>query len=338
MNRGGVESSKRASVESILLDVILGNVCNHIHIQGWFSDYLWWKPKGQCSSFLPKGLKEFDGFEPDGGVWGKVGCVIPVIVFEAKQGGQGGQADTDLGYKNIFNFLSNEGKRGINPEGRYIIIGQGKGCQSNPNAKTKKDKANLRSGLLNYIISPKSGVLREIKKNSPYGDVGDLEVDVDKFGELVQLLKQGNAFGKNKDDVSTILTFDDMEMLDKLVEYTRTTASSGADAGSALAGAQIIGNLFTLDPGKFVDGLARLHAQGRIARLFTNKRFVQAVTGTGKPLSKAEKLRQMFFGKGALGNIIASFSLTTAQSLDDQTEELLNNQDIAPSVSRFYSN
>ena len=206
------------------------------------------------------------------------------------------------------------------------------------NAKTKKDKANLRSGLLNYIISPKSGVLREIKKNSPYGDVGDLEVDVDKFGELVQLLKQGNAFGKNKDDVSTILTFDDMEMLDKLVEYTRTTASSGADAGSALAGAQIIGNLFTLDPGKFVDGLARLHAQGRIARLFTNKRFVQAVTGTGKPLSKAEKLRQMFFGKGALGNIIASFSLTTAQSLDDQTEELLNNQDIAPSVSRFYSN
>ena len=46
----------------------------------------------------------------------------------------------------------------------------------------------------------------------------------------------------------------------------------------------------------------------------------------------------MFFGKGALGNIIASFSLTTAQSLDDQTEELLNNQDIAPSVSRFYSN
>ena len=33
-------------------------------------------------SFLPKGLKEFDGFEPDGGVWGKVGCVIPVIVFD----------------------------------------------------------------------------------------------------------------------------------------------------------------------------------------------------------------------------------------------------------------
>ena len=206
------------------------------------------------------------------------------------------------------------------------------------NAKTKKDKDNLRSGLLNYIISPKSGVLKEIKKNSPYGEVGDLEVDVDKFGELVQLLKQGNAFGKNKDDVSTILTFDDMEMLDALVEYTRTTASSGADAGSALAGAQIIGNLFTLDPGKFVDGLARLHAQGRVARLFTNKKFVQAVTGTGKPLSKAEKLRQMFFGKGALGNIIASFSLTTAQSLDDQTEEVLNTQNIAPSVSRFYSN
>ena len=139
MNRGGVKSSKRASKESILLDVVLGNVCNHIFIQGWFSDYLWWKPKGECSSFLPKGLRKFDGFEPDGGVWGKVGCVIPVIVFEAKQGGQGGQADTDLGYKNIFNFLSNEGKRGINPEGRYIIIGQGKGCQSNPSAKTKKD-------------------------------------------------------------------------------------------------------------------------------------------------------------------------------------------------------
>ena len=206
------------------------------------------------------------------------------------------------------------------------------------NAKTKKEKDNLRAGLLNYIISTKSGVLKEIKQNSPYGDVGDLEIDVQVFGDLVQLLKQGNAFGKNKGDVSTILTFDDKKMLDRLVEYVRTTSSSGADAGSALAGAQIIGNLFTLDPGKFVDGLARLHAQGRIARLFTNKNFVQAVTGTGKPLSTAQKLRQMFFGKGALGNIIASFSLTTAQSLDEQTDEVLNTQNISPAVSKYYSN
>jgi hypothetical protein len=206
------------------------------------------------------------------------------------------------------------------------------------NAKTKKEKDNLRAGLLNYIISTKSGVLKEIKQNSPYGDVGDLEIDVQVFGDLVQLLKQGNAFGKNKGDVSTILTFDDKKMLDRLVEYVRTTSSSGADAGSALAGAQIIGNLFTLDPGKFVDGLARLHAQGRIARLFTNKSFVQAVTGTGKPLSTAQKLRQMFFGKGALGNIIASFSLTTAQSLDEQTDEVLNTQNISPAVSKYYSN
>ena len=158
------------------------------------------------------------------------------------------------------------------------------------------------------------------------------------FGDLIQLLKQGKAFGKNKDDVSAILTFDDMKMLDRLVEYTRTTASSGADAGSALAGAQIIGNLFTLDPRKFVDGLARLHAQGRIARLFTNKTFVQAVTGTGKPLSKAQQLRQMFFGKGAIGNIIASFSLTAAQSLDNQTDEALSETNISPAVSRYYSN
>ena len=206
------------------------------------------------------------------------------------------------------------------------------------NAKTAKDKANLRSGLLNYILSTKSGVFREIKDNSPYGDVGDLDIDVQTFGDLVLLLKQGNAFGKNKDDVSTILTFDDKKMLDRLVEYTRTTASSGADAGSALAGAQIIGNLFTLDPRKFVDGLARLHAQGRIARLFTNRSFVQAVTGTGKPLTKAEKLKQMFFGRGALGNIIASFSLTTAQALDDQTDAALSENNISSSVSRYYSN
>ena len=206
------------------------------------------------------------------------------------------------------------------------------------NAKTATDKKNLRAGLLNYIISTKSGVFKEITNNSPYGQVGDLTINVQAFGDLIQLLKQGKAFGKNKDDVSAILTFDDMKMLDRLVEYTRTTASSGADAGSALAGAQIIGNLFTLDPRKFVDGLARLHAQGRIARLFTNKTFVQAVTGTGKPLSKAQQLRQMFFGKGAIGNIIASFSLTAAQSLDNQTDEALSETNISPAVSRYYSN
>ena len=103
-----------------------------------------------------------------------------------------------------------------------------------------------------------------------------------------------------------------------MAEYAAVINPAGADAGSALAGAQIIGEMFTLDPSKFISGLARLGSQARIAKLLANDEFVKLVTGTGKPMSRAEKIKLLFFGKSSLGSILAK-ATEQQRPEDDQT-------------------
>ena len=188
--------------------------------------------------------------------------------------------------------------------------------------KSKELSNNLRGGLLNYIISTDSGVLKPITKNSAFGEVGDLTIDVAKFTDIVTKLRNSGQFGK-----TGILNEQDEKMLDALTQYAGVINTAGADAGSALAGAQIIGEMFTVDPGKFIAGIARLGTQARIAKLFANDEFVKAVTGTGKPMSTAEKLRTMFFGKGAFGSIIADIAMSEQrvnESTEEQTQRMLD--------------
>ena len=94
--------------------------------------------------------------------------------------------------------------------------------------------------------------------------------------------------------------------------------------------------MFTVDPHKFISGLARLGSQTRIAQLFANDQFVKAVTGTGKPMSTAEKLRTMFFGKGAFGSIIADVAMEqmdVRETDDEQTQRMLRDS----SPNSFFS-
>lgn len=185
---------------------------------------------------------------------------------------------------------------------------------------------NLRGGLLNFIFSTDSGVLKPITKNSAFGEVGDLTIDVDQFMKIVTKLRNSGQFSR-----TGILNEQDEKMLDALAQYTGVINTAGADAGSALAGAQIIGEMFTVDPGKFIAGIARLGSQARIAALFSNDAFVKAVTGTGKPMSTAEKLRTMFFGKGALGAVIADFALSQErvdESAEEQTQRMLDDSSV----------
>ena len=197
----------------------------------------------------------------------------------------------------------------------------------------KQYKEELRSGLLNHIISRESGVLETVTSQSAYADVGQDIINVKAFQDIIQKLNRTNVF-------EDILTSDDKAVLDAMVEYAGVINRKGADAGSALAGAQIIGEMFTVDPGKFVSGLARLGTQSRIARIFANKEFVKAATGTGKPMSKAEKLKKMFFGKGALGSIIAKVALERdfRESDEDQTNRMLldsSNSALGRRLQRF---
>ena len=98
----------------------------------------------------------------------------------------------------------------------------------------------------------------------------------------------------------------------------------------------MIGNLFTLNPKKFVEGITRLSAQGRVAKLFTNKAFADAITGLAKPKATTafgrmmERQKQYFLGKGAISNIIAQVAMKGTQEYnrasDSQTDIMLDTE------------
>lgn len=222
-------------------------------------------------------------------------------VFETALSGDSAQIRASL------NELLAVGRRQATPEGKEGVV------------------TNLREGLLNFIISPQSGVLKEVSSTSPYADVGQQIIDVDALQKVMTKLKSAGAF---KD----ILNETDEKVLDAITEYAGVINRQGADAGSALAGAQIIGEMFTVDPGKFVSGLARLGSQARVARLLANDEFVKAVSGTGKAQTTTDKLKQMFFGAGAYGTLIAKVAMEgmgVRESDADQTERMLQNSSAA---------
>jgi len=163
---------------------------------------------------------------------------------------------------------------------------------------------NLRKGFFDYLVSTQSGVLKRVESNTAYSSVGDFEIDSVKLG---QLLDQAIEVAPN---LSKILNEKDMAVLKMLQSYTATVNRSGADAGSALSGAQIIGELFTVDPMKLGRGLARLGAQKRIATLFTNDNLVSTAVGLGAKNVGGTKstILNYFFGPGSIGTIVANIA------------------------------
>ena len=163
---------------------------------------------------------------------------------------------------------------------------------------------NLRRGLLDGILSRESGVFESIAKNTPQGRVGTDRINANNFINIVRTVQDTPIFKE-------ILTTQDFEVLKGLSTYVATIQKSAADAGSALSGAQIIGNLFTLDPSKFISGLARLSAQKNMSKLFTNDTFVQIMSGLGDipAMTNKQKIKEIFFGDGAVGQAVATIAL-----------------------------
>ena len=189
-----------------------------------------------------------------------------------------------------------------------------------PKGQQKTEIANVRAGLLDYVFSKQSGVFQEVtKKQSAYSQIGDTIIMPDRLDAVITKLDGAGVFQK-------ILTAEDKKLLNGMKNYVGVIQNAGTDAGSALAGAQIIGNMFTLDPGKFISGMARLSAQGRIAKLFANKAFSDAMTGIGPTQPQSKKLLRYFTGAGAVGNIITQFALLGSQRSGEsvQTEEMLD--------------
>ena len=191
-----------------------------------------------------------------------------------------------------------------------------------PAARKEELTAEFRRGLLQRILSPESGVFKFGAKQGVAEDIGDVVVDGEKLMEIVESLSDTNVF-------NTILTKDDKMILSRMAEYAMVVQKQSADAGVALAGAQIYGNLFTVDPRKFISGIARLNAQARIANLFANEDFVKLMYGMGRPMTASEKFKNQFFGKTAIGNAVLNFALR--DDADAQMDEMLS----APSGPSF---
>ena len=187
-----------------------------------------------------------------------------------------------------------------------------------PAKKQAKEFENFRKGIMNYIISSQSGVIKNVNKDSAYQHVGTQLIDVDVFSNILEKLKTSGVADK-------FLKEGDLEKLDNIFTYAAVVQGQTADAGSALAGAQIFGNLFTLDPQKFLNAITKLSAQARVAAFLDSSAFSNLVLKQGKDLSQAERIRKMFLGKQFLGNVMATFVLegTKAISVDQQTDSLL---------------
>lgn len=190
---------------------------------------------------------------------------------------------------------------------------------------------NLRKGLFDYLVSTESGVLKEVTKNTATSRVGtrgnpNYEIDAPKLADLLTKMNESMP------ELRKILTDRDVQMLEGLSVYVSAISRSGADAGSALSGAQIIGELFTVDPAKFGRGLARLGAQKRMSQLLTNPQLVNTLVGLGQSTKTggfADTVRTYFAGKGAVGAIVADLA-TTPQSEDEQMQDMFGDMTINP--------
>lgn len=191
---------------------------------------------------------------------------------------------------------------------------------------------NLRKGFFDYLVSTESGVLKEVTKNTATTRVGtrgnpNYEIDASKLAELLTKMNESMP------ELRKILTDEDVDMLEGLSVYVSTISRGGADAGSALSGAQIIGELFTVDPAKFGRGLARLGAQKRMSQILTNPQLVNTLVGLGQSTKTGgftDTVRTYFMGKGAVGAIIADLATTPPDEISRQTEELMGMPPIQP--------
>ena len=192
---------------------------------------------------------------------------------------------------------------------------------------------NLRKGFFDYLVSTQSGVLRPVTQNTPYQRVGDYYVDTAELGKILDTAMEAAP------ELRRILTDDDFKVLELIQTYTATINRAGPDAGSALAGAQIIGELFTVDPQKFIGGLTRLASQQRISQIFTSEKFVRMAVGLGSAKDAggfADTAKTYFFGKGAVGAAIAN--IATGESPEAaQTRQMLeeSNASMSPNAAAY---
>ena len=192
-----------------------------------------------------------------------------------------------------------------------------------PGREEVKDAINnrlkLRTAIFEYLLDPRSEskVMTGQIGNNATRDAAEDYINMDVFEPLLKQIKGSKTLsGPNgKGGADSVFTEEDMEFLEVLRHIGHAIHGAGkADAGTALAGAQIIGELFTFDGKKLLGGVSRLVAQGRISQLLTSPRVVQLLAGNRDNKEKKSYLRRLVFGNGMLADF-------TLKLLKDREEE-----------------
>ena len=177
---------------------------------------------------------------------------------------------------------------------------------------------NIKRGLIDYVFSEGSGVVVPVSKNSAYGEVGDYTIDSKKMGELIRLIKENKTLKGFFDN-------DTLKIMDGIQNYAQVIQATGADAGSALSGAQLISNLYTLDPAKFIGVVSRLGAQKLFSKILVKETLADAVLGKLKiaESGKDSLIKNMISTEGYIGAAMADAVLEMYR-----TDEMVQSQEL----------
>ena len=203
------------------------------------------------------------------------------------------------------------------------IIYKSDGISTMRTGKPGPQLLNARRGVFDHIFSETSGVLKKVTQNSAYGEVGDFTVDPKILVDKIMLIEKNPSLKK-------LMGEKNLEMLKGIANYSQVIQSTGTDAGSALSGAQLIANLYTLDPAKFIFTLGRLSAQKRMGRLLSNPKLADLMMRRIKQAEVGDDgiIREMLQADGYLGTVLATFYLENdiglpgQRDLSDQSKDL----------------
>lgn len=228
-----------------------------------------------------------------------------------------GAADTTPMYKAIGEIFDNPGNIEGGARSLKSIVDR------QPDGFSKiKSKKNIERALVDYIFSKDSGVMMEVTKNSAYAEKGDLTVNPERFMYIISQIKESPT-------LSEFVNPKLVTVLDGMADYAVVTKTVGVDAGSALSGAQLISNIYTLDPRKFINTVSKLYTQRRVAKILTKGAVTDAIfTSMQKAKGGADALAELISTDKFIGSVLLSAAQQSDRESDvfNQTDQMLENQ------------
>ena len=185
---------------------------------------------------------------------------------------------------------------------------------------TEVDPTKIKNSILQYLFDPNGGIaFRHNLTNSPYFDANEFYMNTEQYSSALRKILSSKVLAEKQ-----IFSDTDRELLEGIGQLGMALESLGkSDAGVALAGAQIVGELFTIDVVKALGGIGRIAASGRISKLFTSPALIDFIAGVKPNVKQRSFLSRAFFGKGALAEIIAEIAIKKDARTDQDESEVV---------------